>query len=260
MSNESQDNLIDLLAEDFVARYRLGERPGFTEYIRQHPQLEAEIRELFPTLVMMEKARSLGGSTDTRTPQGLSTELPERLGEYRILREVGRGGMGIVYEAFQESLGRHVALKILPTRSLRDPKHVQRFQREVRAAAKLHHPNIVNLIDVFIPGNKLEEFDEVCVVLEYAASDLKKIMSKNIFFSDNDIAKITYDMLLGLRYVHSAGVWHRDLKPANVLIFEDGRAKICDFGLARSVEESFSGFGPGRNWPAIEICVKSELL
>ena len=143
MSNESQDNLIDLLAEDFVARYRLGERPGFTEYIRQHPQLEAEIRELFPTLVMMEQARSLEGSTDSRTPQSLSTNLPERLGEYRILREVGRGGMGIVYEAFQESLGRHVALKILPTQSLRDPKHVQRFQREVRAAAKLHHPNIV---------------------------------------------------------------------------------------------------------------------
>ena len=143
MSNESQDNLIDLLAEDFVARYRLGERPGFTEYIRQHPQLEAEIRELFPTLVMMEQARSLEGSTDSRTPQSLSTNLPDRLGEYRILREVGRGGMGIVYEAFQESLGRHVALKILPTQSLRDPKHVQRFQREVRAAGKLHHPNIV---------------------------------------------------------------------------------------------------------------------
>ena len=143
MTDESQENLIDVLAEDFVTRYRLGERPALTEYVGRYPLLEEEIRELFPTLIMMEQARSLDSGTEGRVSQTPPNELPERLGEYRILREVGRGGMGIVYEAFQESLGRHVALKILPTQSLRNPKHLQRFQREVRAAAKLHHPNIV---------------------------------------------------------------------------------------------------------------------
>ena len=72
----------------------------------------------------------------------------ERLGDYRILREVGRGGMGIVYEAEQESLGRHVALKVLPLHSLLDPRHLQRFEREARAAARLHHTNIVPVFGI----------------------------------------------------------------------------------------------------------------
>ncbi|MBL8814300.1 MAG: protein kinase [Planctomycetaceae bacterium] len=143
--NSDDNNPIDLLAEDFVARYRLGERPALTEYVLRHPELEKEIRSLFPALVMLEQARSQGDDSDVRSrlvPLETSA-APEQLGEFRILREVGRGGMGIVYEAIQESLGRHVALKILPHQSMQNPKHLQRFQREVRAAAKLQHPNIV---------------------------------------------------------------------------------------------------------------------
>ena len=72
----------------------------------------------------------------------------ERLGDYRILREIGRGGMGVVYEAEQESLGRHVALKVLPEQRSPDPKQLRRFQREARAAARLHHTNIVPVFGV----------------------------------------------------------------------------------------------------------------
>src|SRR5262249_24068161 len=81
-------------------------------------------------------------------PGGAGSPPLARLGDYRILREVGRGGMGVVYEAEQESLGRHVALKVLPAHALLDPRHVQRFQREARAAARLHHTNIVPVFGV----------------------------------------------------------------------------------------------------------------
>jgi serine/threonine protein kinase/WD40 repeat protein/Tfp pilus assembly protein PilF len=142
---------LDALAEEFVARYRKGERPELSEYIARHPELADGIRDLFPALVIMEDARpadahglsSFSGVTGATTGKKL-----ERLGEYRILREVGRGGMGIVYEAEQVSLGRHVALKLFPKHAMMDPRQLERFHREARVAARLHHTNIVPVFGV----------------------------------------------------------------------------------------------------------------
>src|SRR5262249_55711315 len=139
---------VEKLAEEFAARYRRGERPSLTEYTAKYPELADDIRELFPALVIMEE---LGTDNDPATGPFLGPDdhaVPEQLGESHILREVGRGGMGVVYEAVQESLGRHVALKVLPFHSLIVKTHLERFRREARAAARLHHSNIVPVFGI----------------------------------------------------------------------------------------------------------------
>ena len=150
MSDESQfENPIDPIAEDFVSRLRRGEHPSLTEYIARHPILADEIRDLFPALVLMEKARPLEhGKANLASQLSNLEKPPERLDDFRIVREIGRGGMGVVYEAIQESLGRQVALKILPRRTTSKDSHSRRFQREARAAARLNHPNIVPVYSV----------------------------------------------------------------------------------------------------------------
>jgi serine/threonine protein kinase len=137
------------LAEEFVQRCQRGERPSLDEYTARYPELADEIRELFPALALMQDVRPQPGAATGPYEGGqCGASGLERLGDYRILREVGRGGMGIVYEAEQESLGRHVALKVLPAHTLLDPQRLQRFQREARAAARLHHTNIVPVYGV----------------------------------------------------------------------------------------------------------------
>jgi serine/threonine protein kinase/tetratricopeptide (TPR) repeat protein len=150
-ASESRSAVVLELAEEFLERYRQGERPSLKEYIDRHPELAAEIKEVFPAMALMENValadESLdGAATGPATP--VESLPPQQLGDYRILREVGRGGMGIVYEAEQVSLGRHVALKVLPRQMFVDDSQRRRFEREAKAAAKLHHTNIVPVFGV----------------------------------------------------------------------------------------------------------------
>ncbi len=148
-SGSSGPDLLNDLAHEFAERYRSGERPSLTEYEAKYPELASQIRDLFPALVVMEDFGSAAGPPTG--PYGApvpSGALLQRLGDYRILREVARGGMGVVYEAVQESLGRHVALKVLPARGLLAGPSLERFRREARAAAQLHHSNIVPVFGV----------------------------------------------------------------------------------------------------------------
>jgi hypothetical protein len=152
MSNNSDErNPIELLAEEFLDRKRRGEHPTLREYTERHPEMAGEIRDLFPALLMIEDlGESSGAATGSLADdngRALAARL-ERLGDYRILREIGRGGMGVVYEAEQESLGRRVALKVLSAGALLDAKQVRRFEREAKAAARLHHTNIVPVFGV----------------------------------------------------------------------------------------------------------------
>ena len=168
---------IELLADSFIARFRLGERPSIEDYAHKYPHMADEIRAILPALVELELNQSVGGAAtgSVGSTGPVSTGVPPQiLGDYMILREIGRGGMGVVYEAVQQSLGRHVALKVLPHQSLAGSSHLERFQLEARAAARLHHTNIVPVFGVgsqegvhyyamqFIQGQGLDEvFEEL---------------------------------------------------------------------------------------------------
>ena len=136
---------VEELAAEFADRRRRGERATVEEYAEKHPDLAEEIRELFPAVLAMEKLNQRAHVDYRPSHQEISVE---QLGDFRVISEVARGGMGIVYEAEQVTLGRRVAVKVLPAMALRSEKDVLRFHREARTSAKLHHTNIVPVFGV----------------------------------------------------------------------------------------------------------------
>jgi serine/threonine protein kinase len=136
----------DELADSFVGRLRAGERPSVEDYARRCPEMADELRELLPTLALLEQHATPDDATSGGQPA--KSAAPREIGEFTIVREIGRGGMGVVYEAIQRSLGRRVALKVLSAAGLLNPTHLERFRLEARAAARLHHTHIVPVFGV----------------------------------------------------------------------------------------------------------------
>jgi hypothetical protein len=171
-----------------------------------------------------------------------SGKHPERLGDFRLLREVGRGGMGVVYEAEQISLGRRVALKVLPSSALPEPRQLERFEHEARAAARLHHTNIVPvygfgehhgvhfLVMQLIDGRPLDA----------VLAELRSGRAVPAGLSDpgrqrcRAVARLGIQVAEALAYAHGQGVLHRDIKPANLLLDGQGMVWVSDFGLAKA--------------------------
>jgi serine/threonine protein kinase/cytoskeletal protein RodZ len=153
--------------------------------------------------------------------------MVDRIGHYRIVAELGRGGMGIVYKAHEESLNRFVAIKVLGEHLTEDPGHVERFLREARSAASLNHPNIVQIYAVS------EEEGRHFFAMEYVSGrSLQQILRSSGPLDPIQVAKIALQTASGLRAAHEQGIIHRDIKPANLLIDDRGLVKIADFGLA----------------------------
>ncbi len=139
---------VEVLGEEFLDRRRRGEPITVHEFAAQHPKLAEDIRRLFPTMIAMEQFKVCRLSSAGSEAVELDIQGLEQLGDYRIVGEIGRGGMGVVYEAEQQSLGRRVAVKVFPKQTLNDTRQLQRFLGEARTAAGLHHTNIVPVFGV----------------------------------------------------------------------------------------------------------------
>lgn len=155
-------------------------------------------------------------------------------GRYRIIKQIGRGGMADVYLAKDLILdGEEVAVKVLRTNYQTDPIAVARFQREARAMADLDHPHIVRITDIG------EEEGQQYLAMEYVAGlDLKRYIKEHAPLSNEEAVRIMGQILLAMRLAHTHGIVHRDLKPQNVLLTPDGDAKVTDFGIAVAFAET----------------------
>ena len=156
------------------------------------------------------------------------------VGRYRLLQQIGAGGMGVVWRAFDERLGRDVAVKRLHTRAGLDPAEAEvwshRAMREARITARLHHPHAVPVFDV------VEHDGQPCLVMQYFPSrSLAELLSERGRMPVPEVAQIGAEVASALAAAHRAGIVHRDVKPANVLIAADGTARITDFGIAHAI-------------------------
>ena len=162
----------------------------------------------------------------------MTLQIGARLGHYRIIALLGRGGMADVYRAEDERLGREVALKALPPEFARDPERIERFEREVRAAARLNHPNIVTVHE-FGQGEGLHFYTMTLM----PGGDLKaRIRANPNGMPPAEARAVAAAVARALDYAHRRGYAHRDVKPENILFGEEGTPQLTDFGIARAME------------------------
>jgi serine/threonine protein kinase/Flp pilus assembly protein TadD len=257
----SVEALVSQVADDFMAQLDRGEQPDVEEYARRHPEIASFIRQVLPAIQAV-RCPALGFSPGTEriAPQPAMTGS---LGDYHLLREVGRGGMGVVYEAEQISLGRRVALKVLPFAAALDARQLQRFKNEAQAAAHLHHQNIVPVYAVgcergvhyyamqFIDGQTLAQViadcrlpiadcDKSAIGNRQSAIDMTPpVAALSTARASKDpsyvraVARIGIQAAEALEYAHEQDIVHRDIKPANLLVDGRGNVWITDFGLAQ---------------------------
>jgi serine/threonine protein kinase/WD40 repeat protein len=199
-------SIVSDLVDEFTERVNHGERPAIDDYVKRHPELASMIRQVLGTLEMIRQSSDPGASG--RDAQAGNEQFKGQLGDYRIIREIGRGGMGVVYEADQISLGRRVALKVLPFAAALDQKQLQRFKNEAQAAAQLHHTNIVPVHAVgcergvqyyamqFIEGRTIAEVIE----------ELRSVEGRGASDESQNGGKVIGDQVIGDRFAATASL------------------------------------------------------
>ena len=236
-------SLVNQVADEF----RAGRRPDIEKILREHPDLADELRGLWATMLVadcvaagvssaaqaaepdLHKTTSLGGASGPAL--SLAGREQVLFDDYRVEEELGRGGMGVVYRARQLSLGRDVALKVLLRGRAPSSADLARFRTEAESAARLDHPAIVPIYEVG------QHDGQPFFTMKYVAgSTLSQRLAEGPL-PPREAAALLAPICRAIDYAHGRGVLHRDLKPSNILIDEDGRPHVSDFGLAKRVED-----------------------
>ncbi len=222
---------LESIASDFADSIRGGKQRSIDDFVESNPKLESELRELLPVIHQLERARQ----THVQRPGGLASlgaARPDRLGDFEFVRQIGRGGMGVVFEAVQKSLGRRVALKVLPKSLLTDDAQLKRFEREARTAGSLHHTNIV---PVFGVGE--DQGFHYYVMQRIDGRGLDRLLSDEAEkLTPKQVASLGQQAASALAYAHQQNVLHRDIKPANLIVNHELQLWVTDFGVAKAIE------------------------
>ncbi len=256
----SQDSELTRVLADYLAEVESGRPVDPEKWVEDHPAIAERLRMCLKGLHMVEElACSIGAGA-----AGADTAaLGPTLGDFRIVRTLGRGGMGVVYEAVQRSLDRHVALKVLPFGAAIDPRRLARFRVESQAAAGLNHPHIISVYSVgseagvhyyamqLIDGPTLAELiadlrrlkESTAAGPPSAAGDkdtssIASAISSGSTAYFRESARLGMEAALALEHAHENGVLHRDIKPSNLMIDGAGHLWVADFGLARFQSDS----------------------
>ena len=170
----------------------------------------------------------LGAALRSRTAAGPDSLVGRNVGRYRVLRKLGEGGMGHVYEAVHGELGTHVALKVIADEHAHDPELAKRFLTEARAASVVRHERIVRVLDLFRADD-----DRAVIVMDLVDGQTLRAHERASRLPIGGVVQIMLDVLDALAAAHAAGITHRDLKPDNIIVEPSGRAKVLDFGIAK---------------------------
>jgi serine/threonine-protein kinase len=224
---ETRDELrLAEVAEDYSRQLEQGLDPDPEVCLADHPELAADLAECFQGLAALAELRA-----SVLPAEEPPLALPRMRGDYELLREIGRGGMGIVYEARQISLGRTVALKMLSATQLHLPSGRRRFQVEVQASARLRHPGIV-------PVYEAGELDgQPYFTMEYVAGPCLAEHLTQGPLPLRQAVDLVRQVAEAIAHAHEQSIVHRDLKPSNILLDGQQRPRVTDFGLAKSLED-----------------------
>ncbi|MEK7484994.1 MAG: protein kinase [Planctomycetota bacterium] len=191
-----------------------------------------------PTSMVPEEVSSTEAENSSSEPSKSSKPsepLVKKMGDYEILHEIARGGMGIVYKAKQVSLNRIVALKVLISGEFANEEQIKRFKREAESAGSLTHPNIVRVLDV----GEIE--NQYYISMEYIdGADLNAVCERKIALDENQLLTVLIEIAEALHFAHKKGLIHRDVKPANVLLDKNYHPHLTDFGLAKFIDRGQS--------------------